>query len=176
MIHPLPTIDAEFRSLDRHALGQDLCAQLSTYWFSLFDENGSVPTRGQFDPSMIAPLLPRLILLDVLHDGDLRYRLLGTDIDRLTRRPYTGMRLSEISGQGPESRIRRLYLTVLDRMCPVQVHLPYIGPSGLCDSVEQVAMPLMVPGGGTQLLSLVDFNLRADVHAADFLGDHSRRA
>ena len=69
MIHPLPTIDAEFRSLDRHALGQDLCAQLSTYWFSLFDENGSVPTRGQFDPSMIAPLLPRLILLDVLHDA-----------------------------------------------------------------------------------------------------------
>ena len=176
MIYHLPASDTQFRTVDRHALGEDLCDQLSAYWFDLFDRTGSVPERALFDPSEIQYLLPQLILLDVLEDGDLRYRLLGTDIDRLTRRPYTGKRVSEISCQGPDSRIRRLYTAVLDRMCPVQVTLPYIGPSALCDSVEQVAMPLLTTDGGIQLLSLVKFNLREDVRPADFLGDHSRRA
>ena len=109
MIYHLPASDTQFRTVDRLALGEDLCDQLSAYWFDLFDRAGSVPERALFDPSEIQYLLPQLILLDVLEDGDLRYRLLGTDIDRLTRRPYTGKRVSEISCQGPDSRIRRLY-------------------------------------------------------------------
>jgi hypothetical protein len=176
MIHHLPIVDSQFRTVDRHVLGGDLCDQLSAYWFQLFDKTGSTPYRALFDPFAIPQLLPQVILLDVLEDGDLRYRLLGTDIDQLTRRPYTGKRISEIPGQGPESRIRRLYSVVLERMHPVQVHLPYVGPSALCDSVEQVAMPLLTKDGGVQLLSLVKFNLREHVRPADFLGDHFRRA
>jgi hypothetical protein len=67
-------------------------------------------------------------------------------------------------------------MTVLDRMHPVQVHLPYVGPSALCESVNQVAMPLMLADGGIQMLSLVDFNLRADIASSQFLSDHARRA
>ena len=51
---------------------------LYSYWAGK-RQNGTYPSRRDIDPGDITPLLPYVLLLDVLDDGLLRFRLVGTD-------------------------------------------------------------------------------------------------
>jgi len=162
-----------FVSVDRTRLPPGLPGQLASHWFALHDAAGGVPPRTAVDPADLLPLLPRVMLLDVLED-DFRYRLIGTQIDRFTAFPYTGRRTSEIPGQASDSKIRQLYVTTLERQWPVVIELPYVGRSRLCRTVSQIAMPLTIPNG-SQILSLVAFHLVANAQPDQFLEDHAAR-
>uniref|UniRef100_UPI003137A719 PAS domain-containing protein n=1 Tax=Ferrovibrio terrae TaxID=2594003 RepID=UPI003137A719 len=56
-----------------------------------------MPARADLDPAEITPLLPNLILRDVLRDTkpgwplDFRYRLIGTRVDAMMNGRYTGL-------------------------------------------------------------------------------------
>lgn len=147
------------------ALGDDDLGRLARYWYELAAAAGGVPPRSAFDPARIERLLPRLIVVERLPDGDFRYRLLGTEVDRFTRTSYTGKRTSEIQGHGPGNRIHALYVATLTLAQPVGMSLPYVGRSTICKSVRQISVPFRTGDVLDQLISLIHFELRENVVA-----------
>lgn len=65
---------------------------LVDYWAARRGPGRSAPARHDLDPADIQPLLPWIMLLDVLED-DYRYRLVGTGLDGLFGRALTGTTL-----------------------------------------------------------------------------------
>lgn len=57
-----------------------------TYWESLVPE-GAVPPKSAIDPSHIVPLLPHVVLIDIVRDAgrgrDYVVRLMGTEVARM---------------------------------------------------------------------------------------------
>lgn len=146
------------------------------YWCELKRDHAGVPPRESFDPGKISDFLPKVILLDVLNDGDFSYRLIGTQVDVLFGGYFTGRRVSTVPGHGPGGRIHRLYAQAAETDVPVQVRLRYVGPSALCEAVTMAAMPLSLPDGRLQLLGAISFHLAEQALVEGFLADHARRA
>ena len=159
---------SDVEPVDRNDLGPSLADRFCSYWYDLADRAGGVPPRSLLDPAGIPELLPRMFVIQVLDDGDFRYRLLGTEVDLFTRRPYTGMRTSEIGPQHKGSRIDALYRKTLEMMAPMVVELPYVGSSSLCVGVRQVAAPMTTAAGGVQIVGLIDFQLIDDTVPEEF--------
>lgn len=67
---------------------------LADYWARIRGSGRAAPARHDLDPADMAPLLPWVMLLDVLED-DYRYRLVGTGLDGLFGRPLTGVTLRQ---------------------------------------------------------------------------------
>lgn len=150
----------------RDALGNDAPGRLAQYWYHLADIAGGVPFRNAFDPGQISDLLPRLIVVEHLGDHEFRYRLLGSEVDRFTKRRYTGLRTSEIDGHGPGNRIHDLYVATLVFERPIGMALPYVGSRTICKSVRQMAVPFRSGEATDQVISLIEFELRDDVMPA----------
>lgn len=70
---------------------------LLAHWQGLA-EPGALPLYSRIDAIALKPALGYIMLLDVLDDGwDYRYRVYGSEIARLARRDYTGLRTSELN-------------------------------------------------------------------------------
>lgn len=158
-----PVSDVGPAPVGRDALGDDNLGRLARYWYELAAQAGGVPPRDAFDPARVPKLLPRLIVLEHLGDQDFRYRLLGTEVDRFTKARYTGRRTSEIDGHGPGNRIHALYVATLAFERPIGMALPYVGRSTVCTSVRQIAVPFRTGDTPDQIISLIEFEMRANV-------------
>ena len=60
------------------------------------------PRRADIDPAEITAHMPNLMLIDVLRDGDYRYRLIGTAFTDGKGKNATGKRLTEVFAAQPE--------------------------------------------------------------------------
>lgn len=118
-----------------------------------------MPTRAEIDPAEIVPLLPHVVLMDVLRDPpDFRYRLLGTTVDAHMSARHTGRRLSEIPHQREPSQMWRNFSHVAERGEPLATHVPYVGPHKDFLAVQDLIMPLGGDGRMPNMLFiLVDF-------------------
>lgn len=67
---------------------------LVAYWAERRGADRAAPARHELDPADVQPLLPWVMLLDVLED-DYRYRLVGTGLDGLFGRALTGTTLRQ---------------------------------------------------------------------------------
>ncbi|MBL8705340.1 MAG: PAS domain-containing protein [Rhodospirillales bacterium] len=86
---------------------------LAAYWESK-RQGRMAPRRADIDPGDIRSHMPNLLLLDVLPDGDYRYRLVGTALAAGPGRNATGRRISEVFGDQPE--VVRLFTARLDQV------------------------------------------------------------
>ena len=127
----------------------------------LWDEkrrNTRLAARADFSIDELRPLLGRLILVDILPELDVFYRLYGTRCSELLGQELTGKRLSDL--QPPELRtlIRAEYAEVVaDRRPMVFRQTRAHGDRG-AHVVEHTLLPLS-HGGETvdQVLSLADW-------------------
>lgn len=74
--------------------------ELAKYWRSRC-HGGPMPRRADIDPVQIPAHLPHIFMLDVLPNGDYRYRLMGTALVEGTGRDVTGRLLSDVHGGRP---------------------------------------------------------------------------
>ena len=120
----------------------------------------AMPARADFDPMEIIPILPHVVLLDVLRDPlDFRYRLIGTLTEEHMAEPYTGRRFSEIPHQRAPSRIWSCSEQVVQDPRPLRSDIPYIGPKRDFTTVEDVMMPLAADGETVDMIFVVvDYN------------------
>lgn len=146
-------------------LGTDRIGHFGRYWLSLADAASGIPERERFDPAAVADLLANIILVEHLGGDEFRYRLLGTGVDWFTKRPYTGLKTSEIEGHGPGNRIHSIYSQTLRTQSLVGCAMPYVGRSSICRSVKQIAAPLRAADGRDQIVSLIEFELASGVEA-----------
>jgi hypothetical protein len=112
-----------------------------------------MPARADIDPMEMIPILPHVILLDVLRDPlDFRYRLIGTLVEDHMSAPYTGRRFSEFEGQRQGSRLWTCSERVLNEKQPVRSDIPYIGPMRDFTTIEDIMMPLSSDGESVDVI------------------------
>jgi hypothetical protein len=111
-------IDAVGLPLDDPDLDSDLKFALD-YW----DRKRSgrlAPTRADIDPADLAPLLPRVMLVDVSTDPlDFRFRLAGTGLFRIHGAELTNKRALDLEPPAYGALIHRLYCDALTRRAPI---------------------------------------------------------
>jgi hypothetical protein len=92
---------------------------LFTYW-SMKRGERRMPSRADIDPAELRPLLPHIMLLDVIDGGsDMRYRLVGTEIERHLGRPVTGRLLGDLVSGDYLDYVLSLYQRVIADTAPV---------------------------------------------------------
>ncbi|MGO8919911.1 MAG: PAS domain-containing protein [Stellaceae bacterium] len=92
--------------------------ELYFYWNRLRGE-GYAPARAALDPAAIPRLLPHLLLVDIIEDGRrLRYRLVGTEVERNFGRHMTGRHVDEIMRGRYLDFINGLYRRLLEQRVP----------------------------------------------------------
>ena len=77
-------------------------AELAAYWESK-RHNRFAPKRADIDPTEIRQHVGRLFMVDVLPDGDYRYRLLGSELVQRMGRDSTGKRFSKLYAGQPHA-------------------------------------------------------------------------
>jgi hypothetical protein len=113
-----------------------------TYWKEARKEF-LLPSREDFDLSLLAPILPNIVLLDVLNDPlDFKYRVIGNSAMQNFTKNYTGIALSTISGKGPDSDVFKSLQTVVQRKEPCVQLIPYVGPNKGFKRISSLALPL----------------------------------
>ena len=117
------------------------------------------PRTDSFDPLEIPRLLPHVMLKDVRRDPwDFRYRVVGTTVREHSRDNWTGKWMSEVPGQGPESRVFRVMQWVAENLRPAIFRPPYVGPHKEFKYCEAAVMPWTdVEGYADRILVAVDF-------------------
>jgi len=82
------------------SISDERLVALHAYW-SLKRGSRRMPSRSDVDPSDLRPILPYIMLFDVIDGGrDFRYRLVGTEIERHLRQPVSGRLVGEtLSGE-----------------------------------------------------------------------------
>lgn len=123
-----------------------------------------MPARADIDPLEIVSILPNVVLMDVLRDTrpgwplDFRYRVMGTTVDSHMSRRFTGVAMSEVPHQQPDSQLFRNFARVVETQQPQFNRVPYVGPHKDFLSVVDLVMPLSSDGETVDMLmSLVDF-------------------
>jgi len=137
------------------------------YWNDKRGER-AMPARADLDPMEIIPILPHVILFDVLRDPlDFRYRLIGTVVEEHMSEPYTGRRFSEFEGQRASSRIWACCEHVLNEKQPLRTDIPYIGPKSNFTTIEDIMMPLSSDCETVDMIFIVVEYVRKQAGAAD---------
>jgi hypothetical protein len=119
-----------------------------------------MPARADLDPTEIPELLPWVILVDVL-PGDFRYRLIGTEVCRISHADYTGQLFSTLPGKGPGSVVWSNCEEVVRRKAPFSRSPPYVGPAAYFRGCENLLMPLSADGETVNMIfQVVSFERR----------------
>jgi hypothetical protein len=114
----LPHLDATELRLDDPGLDPDLKFALD-YWLRKC-AGRLAPTRADIDPIDIAPLLPRVMLVDVSTDPiDFRFRLAGTGLFKIHGAELTNRRVQDLEPAAYGALIHRLYCDALARRAPL---------------------------------------------------------
>lgn len=133
------------------------------YWAAKRGER-LMPARADIDPLEIVSILPHVVLIDVLRDArpgwplDFRYRVMGTTVDAHMSRRFTGVKMSDVPHQQPDSQLFRNFAHVVKTREPQFNRVPYVGPHKDFLSVVDLVMPLSIDGETVDMLmSIVDF-------------------
>ncbi len=124
-----------------------------TYWQSCFRPGGLLPRRCDFNPFDIAPIMPNIVLLDVLNDPrDFRYRVIGTGVVEHWSGDWTNRRISEIPIQGAGGSVWRACERVVETKQPLLSRIPYVGPHAEYLSGEDIMLPMVDDDGNVDKL------------------------
>jgi hypothetical protein len=111
----------------------------------------SMPSRDDFTPAEMMPVLPYIYMIDVLGSGaDFQMRLFGTALVELIGRDYTGVKMSEMGEQ--EGWRRQVYTASFNAAVPVffQFDLGDFGKRHM--KTENVLLPLRDRNGEYTIL------------------------
>lgn len=149
-----PQLDAMELRLDDPAIDADLQFALD-YW-SRKRAGRLAPKRADIDPAEIAPLLPRVILVDVSADPlDFRFRLAGTGLFRIHGAELTNKRALDLEPAAYGALIHRLYCDALARRAPM-VHRLLIECETRRSAYLRVMLPLSEDGASINRLLTVE--------------------
>ena len=132
------------------------------YWRSKAAAPGALPSRAQVDAIEMRSFLRKILIIDVLENGDFVYRLCGTEISDANRQDLTGRRAdAESLGDSAPQFLDAYRRTVAARAPVFFVGQMWWQERGYI-SFEQVILPLSSNGAAVdKLLCVVDFEVRA---------------
>jgi hypothetical protein len=121
-----------------------------------------MPSRADLDPAAIKLLLPYLLLIDVLRDPlEFRFRLVGTEIDRIVAGNYTGVRFSDLSHMRRGNKVWAEYERVVASSAPLCSEIEYVGATDYVRRVAHALFPLSDDGRTVNVIcTVVDLERR----------------
>jgi hypothetical protein len=128
-----------------------VASELLAAW-TLLPKHECVPYRESFDPMAVARILPVVTLLQQGDDGDWRFRLVGTEVDKRWGRSLTGIKCIEIAAPEMAAIIHREFGEVIRQPCGswsvrrVEFH------SGRCATIETLRLPFRAKDGSVSLI------------------------
>ncbi|MDH3236749.1 MAG: PAS domain-containing protein, partial [Alphaproteobacteria bacterium] len=114
------------------------------YWRSKV-RDGRLPARADIDPVDIHDLLPSIILIDVVTQGDrrrFRFRLFGTEHVEFNQRDLTGMFIDEVFGAEDADKTADAYARVIDDREPHYWRTNVMLPGREFVHYERLMLPL----------------------------------
>jgi hypothetical protein len=147
-------IDAVELSLDAPDLDPDLKFAFD-YWRR--KRGGRLaPMRGDIDPADMAPLLPRIMLVDVSTDPlDFRFRLAGTGLFKIHGAELTSKRALDLEPPAYGALIHRHYSEALARRAPI-AHRVLIECKTRRSAYMRIILPLSEDNQGINRLMTVE--------------------
>lgn len=122
------------------------------FWNALREER-EMPARRDIDPSEIVPILPFVVLVDVLDDPiDFRFRLAGTDVVRRYGQELTGRKLREIDVDGKYRQIFDEYELTVTRRRPEIFTEEFTRTDGKFVRYTRLLCPLSADGVAVNML------------------------
>lgn len=122
-------------------IADPLLQQLYHYWQSKRGAR-AMPGRADIDPAELRPLLPHLMLTDVVDDGRrFRYRLVGTAVADSFGKNMTGQYVDELMTGAYREFIEGLYRDIIEKKRPVYSESTYFSHQ----NAEMWAQRLMLP-------------------------------
>ncbi len=112
-------------------------------WESL-RQDGYLPRKLDFSPEHIRPAtLPLLMLLDVEHDPmRFRYRLTGTEVERLHNRNFTGIYVDEQNPKSLRDKLIEDYTRLAEERVPQYFHMVFQNTLGYLRDIDVLRLPL----------------------------------
>jgi hypothetical protein len=109
---------------------------------------GRLPSRAQFDPTRIPPLLPQLWIVEVERDPiRLRIRLVGTKVVDALRQDSTGRYFDDAFPQArPEEYFDRYLFMILEKTATWRRGASLVDHTPAWSTVENVIMPFASDG------------------------------
>jgi hypothetical protein len=128
----------------------------------------AMPSRADFDPCAIAPILPFVFLVDVLREPmDFQFRLLGTEIDLIVERNYRGVRFSELAHMAAGNPVFDEYAAVVKSARPMQSQVAYVGSNRYVRRLKHALMPMSASGRDVDMIfGVVEIERRSVEDAA----------
>ncbi|HLZ65649.1 MAG TPA: PAS domain-containing protein [Aliidongia sp.] len=119
---------------------------------------GRLPALADFSIDDLRPWMGRLILVDILPDGNLFYRVHGTKLAEQLGQELTGKYLTDLADLQLRAAIRSEYALVAARRAPMVFRRRrHYGNRGSYDT-ERIVLPLSHGGNSVdQALSLADW-------------------
>ena len=103
---------------DAGSFRTEIVLRASEYWYGKLSGN-RLPARADIRPEEILPILPHVFLVDVSYQPlAFKFRLIGTEIDRLAARSYTGAGVNETEYARDWERIHEQYRNVIETRAP----------------------------------------------------------
>jgi hypothetical protein len=139
-------------------LNSDIVRAVVDYWQGK-RQDGGLPHRDHLDPIEIPRLLPHILLKEVRRDPwDFRYRVVGTVVREHSRANWTGKWMTEIDGQGEDSKVFRVVRWVSERGEIAIYRPPYVGPHREFKYCEAAVLPWVDSAGMVdRLMVAVDY-------------------
>jgi hypothetical protein len=127
--------------------------QLLDCWASL-PMRDFVPDRCSFDPMAIVRILPVVSLLQRAGDGEWRFRLVGTEIERRWERRLTGVNYltADVVSPPVADMMRREFSRVVEFPCGSWSLRSVQFRSGRLAAIETLRLPLRADDGGVSLI------------------------
>jgi hypothetical protein len=131
------------------------------YWRSKAASR-TMPSRAELDPIEMRSFLRKILIIDLMENGDFVFRLCGTEISEGNRQDLTGRRADAASLGASAPQFLDAYRRTIAARAPVF----FVGQMWWQErgyiSFEQVILPLSSDGEAVdKLLCVVDFEVRA---------------
>jgi len=135
-----------------------ICDQGLAYWQRLKGDR-LAPHRAEFDPVDIPSLLPNLIFMEVVDDGqDFVFRVIGDDVRRYMFDNYTGKRFSSLEHIEPDGPILSRMRWVAREGQVLREPSPYVGPHKDVTKRDDILLPLLNDAGAVgHILVFLEF-------------------
>jgi len=108
------------------AITDDIVRQGFEYWRQK-TAGRRMPSRADIDPTEIPRLLPFVRLVDVLGPGRYRYRLVGTEVQKMHSSTATGQYVEDVLKGPVASRVIEVYDECVRDRRPIYFEIVFIG-------------------------------------------------
>lgn len=139
--------------------GQEYSAQqqLASYWKGKC-EGSLLPSREDIDPTDLADILPRLVFIDVVYEGEeirLKYRMTGAAVADMAQREVTGLWLHELYTDEQMARFVDLARQAIENREPKSFETNMPSPGREFIEISVLGCPLSSNGQDIDAIALV---------------------